>query len=306
MADEFHIIDGKLEGMVDYTKYPEYNAGTLTGAIAEAATSKSQPKVNYKNGDPFKLQSQSNNIQSDPVTDSVWLTDIAQSHHFTVTLEELNLKSDVSRKVPIFKAPGNKLGDFLPVKSIQLNYTSYENMSIPLAIFGDFPLLSRKRASTISLTCYDEDTHQLEYALSIWEAQCFPQNRYVAYMDDIARKLVYRGFQVDGTKTLEVTRIVIPNGNVSVTREYGSNGEKLLTFGLICIGNGTDCQVGGTAGRVPGVTKAGDGSDKSVEKWGPTTIKSQDSVLGRMQGYLIQLGKAALNEINPFNFDKTK
>lgn len=168
------------------------------------------------------------------VIDNVFLLDIAQSHHYTIQLE----------KFTHYRTPERSFSDFLPVKNINLTYTSYENMSIPVSIFGDFPLLNRKRVSTIALTCFDMDNNRLEFELKQWEAACFPKGRYVAYMEDIARKLTYRGYSVDGKQTLIYSVYVIPSGNVSVSRDYSANDAKLLNFSLVCVGDGSTCAVG--------------------------------------------------------------
>lgn len=160
--------------------------------------------------------------------------DISQSHHFTVSLGGFNH----------YKTPGAPYSKYLPVKSISLNFTSYENASIPLAIFGDFPLLNKKRVSTISLTCYDMDNNILEKQLIDWENQCFPQNKFVAYMEDIARELIYRGYDVKGKQNVERRLYVIPAGNVSVSRDYSANDAKLISFSLIAVGNGVNSSTG--------------------------------------------------------------
>lgn len=168
------------------------------------------------------------------VSDNAFMMDIAQSHHYTIQLSGFTH----------YKTPEGSFSDFLPTKSINLTYTSYENMSIPVSIFGDFPLLNRKRVSTIALTCYDRDNNKLEFELKQWEAQCFPKGRYVAYMEDIARKLTYRGYSVDGRQTLIYSVYVIPSGNVSVSRDYSANDAKLLNFSLVCVGDGSTCATG--------------------------------------------------------------
>ena len=171
-----------------------------------------------------------------PIKDSLFLQDIAQSHHFTVCLKGFSMSK--------FRVPGGTFSDFLPVKSINLNYTSYENMSIPVSIFGDFPLLNKKRVSTISLTCYDMDDNRLEHELREWENQCFPKGRFVAYMDKIAKEFIYSGYNVKGKETLKVSFRVIPSGNVSVSRDYSVNDAKLVNFSLVCVGDGSTCATG--------------------------------------------------------------
>ena len=178
------------------------------------------------------------------VTDATLLLDIAQSHHYTVHIEGLSMTD-----LKIASSPLAKEG-FLPVKTMNLKYTSYENMSIPVAIFGDFPLLNKKRVSTIDLSCYDLDTNKLEYALRKWESDCFPKGRFVAYMDDIARKFIYKGYSVEGVNTLTYEVYVIPAGNVTVSRDYSANEAKMLNFSLVVVGDGRTCATGD--GKVPG------------------------------------------------------
>lgn len=170
------------------------------------------------------------------------LLDISQSHHFTVTIEGFTT----------YKTPDNNFSQFLPVKSMNYNYLSYENMSIPLSIFGDFPLLNKKRVTTITLACYDLDDNKLEHELKAWENDCFPKGRYVAYMEDIVRKLIYRGYDVKGKETLKREIFVIPTGNVGVSRDYSANDAKIITFSLVCVGDGSTCATGSGKVVLPG------------------------------------------------------
>lgn len=180
-------------------------------------------------------------LVSTPDSDGLFVQDIAQSHHYTVQLSGMSMSK--------FKTPGGTFSKFLPVKNMSLKYTSYENMSIPLTIFGDFPLLNKKRVSTIDLTCYDLDSSKLEYELRLWESQCFPKGRFVAYMSDIARKFEYRGYNVKGQESLYYKVWVIPSGNVTVSRDYSANEAKMINFSLVVVGDGQTCSSGN--GKVP-------------------------------------------------------
>ena len=206
--------------------------------------------VNYVNPQVQTLLTGSVEVTEQPfqeqVSEGLWLMDIAQSHHYTVWLEGMNMSN--------LKVPSSPLttGGFLPVKNMNLKYTSYENMSIPVAIFGDFPLLNKKRVSTIDLSCYDLDSNKLEYELRQWEAQCFPKGRYVAYMDEIAKRFVYKGYSVEGVNTLTYEVYVIPAGNVTVSRDYTANEAKMVNFSLVVVGDGRTCATG--EGKQPGVT----------------------------------------------------
>lgn len=212
---------------------------------------------------------------SPEITDATLLLDIAQSHHFTVHIEGFNKSTNYK----IASSPlTNKVG-FLPVKAISLKYTSYENMSIPVAIFGDFPLLNRKRVSTIDLTCYDTDDNKLEYELRQWESMCFPKGRFVAYMEDIARKLTYRGYNVKGEENLIYEVYVIPSGNVSVSRDYSANEAKILNFSVVVVGDGRTCATGD--GKVPSIFMVdGSGAGDGTENSGPYAYKSVSARFG--------------------------
>lgn len=201
----------------------------------------SNPQVNYTNQDEyFRLRGEASKTEEastpTPIKHGLFLQDIAQSHHFTVHLDGFSSSK--------FKTPEGTFSQFLPVKSMNFNYVSYENMSIPVAIFGDFPLLNKKRVTTVGLTCFDLDNNLLERELKTWESRCFPKGRFAAYMDDIARKLTYRGYDVKGRETLNFYFYVIPSGNVSVSRDYSANDAKLVTFNLVCVGDGSTCATG--------------------------------------------------------------
>lgn len=217
--------------------------------------------VNYTNPEVenlFKIGiSKADKPESTPqVSEGIWLMDIAQSHHYTVWLAGMGGMSGL--QVP--KSPLTRDLGFLPVKSMNLKYTSYENMSIPVAIFGDFPLLNKKRVSTIDLSCYDYDNNKLEYELRKWEAQCFPKGRFVAYMSDIAREFRYRGYSVEGRMTLEYRVFVIPAGNVTVSRDYSANEAKMVNFSLVVVGDGRTCASGD--GKIPVVDHGGAGDGR--------------------------------------------
>lgn len=190
--------------------------------------------------------------------DGIFIQDIAQSHHFTVWIDGFSMSK--------FRTPEGTFSEFLPVKTMNLNYTSYENMTIPLSIFGDFPVLNKKRVSTIQLTCYDLDNNKLEYELRKWEDSCFPKGRYVAYMEDIARKFIYRGYNVKGRQTLMKTMYVIPSGSVSVSRDYSANDAKMLSFSLVCVGDGSTCATGNGAGigDIPVIDHGGGGTGEGL------------------------------------------
>jgi hypothetical protein len=128
--------------------YPASPDDAISSAVSNATAAPLEGGVVYV--DPAKGAILNGYVEkSKPVTpqidEGLWLKDIAQSHHYTVWLAGMEGMS--SLQVP--RSPLTKDLGFLPVKTMNLKYTSYENMSIPVAIFGDFPLLNKKRVSLV-------------------------------------------------------------------------------------------------------------------------------------------------------------
>lgn len=169
--------------------------------------------------------------------------DIAQSHFFTVQIysaptSTYNHPTGLHERngKPISFASGKgTYSDYLPVKTMQLNYTSYDHLTIPFTIFGDLPIPHRKRVSTVSFSCYDMDNDVIERALKYWEDQCFVGN-CVEYLDNIKATLKYRSYSVTGKLNFTKYLDVIPAGTTSVSRSYAENGEKLLNFSVVVVG----------------------------------------------------------------------
>lgn len=166
--------------------------------------------------------------------------DIAQSHFFTVQIYSSKNNGvglhDENGLAFNFASGEGTYKNYIPIKSMNFNYTTYDNMNIPFGIFGDFPLLHKKKVTSISFTCYDIDQDAIEKALRYWEQQCFPKGMYAAYLSDVAAELKYTSYDVKGrvnfTKILEV----IPASSVSVSRSYEENAAKLLNFSVVAVG----------------------------------------------------------------------
>ena len=276
-----------LKGLVSESKYPDYTGGegssvfpNVSNQVVNKVLEGYNQKVNYINGNPFRADASKNDgtnsntgsagqptKTSVPSSDNGWAIDIAQSHHFTVEIRDASGHKSSSGNLLNYKTPNNIYSSFLPVKNMSLSYSGYENLNIPLSIFGDFQLLQRKRVETITLTCYDEDTSFLERNLQVWNEECFPQGKYVAYMDDVVKELIYRGYTVDGRESLNVRRFVIPTGQVVVNRDYSENEAKFITFTLACVGDGSVCATGSPSVLVDmpiSSSKSSDGAGGSV------------------------------------------
>lgn len=180
--------------------------------------------------------------------------DIAQSHFFTVQIYSGSGRNatglhDINGAPFSFASGHGTYQNYIPIKSMNFNYTTYDNMNIPLGIFGDFPLLHKKKVTSISFSCYDMDDDRIEKALKYWEQQCFPQGTYVAYLDEVKATLKYTSYDVKGKWNFTRVLDVIPAQSVSVSRSYEENGAKMLSFSVVAVG-------------APGVSAAGDNTLK--------------------------------------------
>lgn len=162
--------------------------------------------------------------------------DISQSHHFRINID----------KIPI-EFNSAKFGDFLPVKSISFDEITFESLTIPVGIFGDFPILQKRRLGRFSLTLYDTTEDNIEAALQKWENNCFPQGRFVNYLSEIVGKMKYASYTVEGKLNTEMNFYVLPTDAHRVSRGYEENAPKLISFSLVVIG-----VIGGkTGGNTP-------------------------------------------------------
>lgn len=185
------------------------------------------------------VNNQAPKISTDAGGDLIDWWDIAQSHFFTVQI--FNDKNGAG----IHDEKGNPFNfssgegvykNYIPIKTMNFNYTSYDNMTIPFGIFGDFPLLHRKKVTSISFSCYDIDQDAIEKAVKYWEQKCFPKGMYAAYLDDVAAKLSYTSYDVKGKENFTRVLYVIPASSVSVSRSYEENAAKMINFSVVAVG----------------------------------------------------------------------
>ena len=221
------------------------------GSVTGVTPSITQGELNFEGGAAQLFQLQATKGPGPSATEGnsnpmdFW--DIAQSHFFTVQIyspsnpgyphatglhdkngQPFSFCSGASEGGAVYK-------DYIPIKSMNFTYTSYDNMTLPVNIFGDFPLLHRKKMTTVSFSCYDMDQDVIELALKYWENQCFPEN-CVEYLDHIKATLKYRSYDVTGKLNFEKELAVIPTGQVSVSRSYEENAAKILNFSVVVVG----------------------------------------------------------------------
>ena len=201
------------------------------------------PNITQVGQDTFNIEVEEYNI------DSLFKADIAQSRFFTVTIDKLEFSSGnpikfkfptPSEKDYLPKPPRqseiNVYEDFFPVKDVSFNFTSYNNISIPFNAFGNFPILCRKQLPQITINSYDFGDDVVERAVRKWEEECFPNSKYVAYLSEVTSKFEYISYDTTGRISYIRNLYVIPMGNVSVNRSYESNGEKIVSFSVIAVG----------------------------------------------------------------------
>lgn len=178
----------------------------------------------------------------DPVANnSIFYLDMAQSRYFTLTISKLTfngkpIQFKLGTPIVTKGALPNKFDDFFPVKNISVSFTSYNNMSIPFSIFGNLPILHKKSVAKITINAYDLDDDRVERAVQAWEKECFPDSNYVAYLDDVKAQFVYKSYDVKGKQNYSKTLYVIPADNVSVSRSYDDNNEKIVSFSVVAVG----------------------------------------------------------------------
>lgn len=202
---------------------------------------------------------------------NIFLTDIAQSRFFTIVLEKLKFDGEpIKFKFP--KPTGTEYvgkpyiyEDFLPVKNIGINFTSYDNLSVPFNVFSNLPILHKKGLPSISINCYDVLGDIVERAVQVWEAECFPNSKYVAYLSEVASKFTYVSYNVSGKVSYTKTLYVIPTGGVSVNRGYDDNSEKVVSFNVVAVGEPGASSTGSSGGVTIGdLTKEIGGYTTSV------------------------------------------
>ena len=120
-----------------------------------------------------------------------------------------------------------------------------DHISIPVHVFGDFPIINKRRVGTINLTCYDEDNDDLERTLRTWmEEECFSGTR-VRYLSQMYKQFIYKSYNVKGELKLTRTYLVIPTGGITINRSYEDNNAKLVEFSLAVVGaNGASVKTG--------------------------------------------------------------
>ena len=267
----------------DSTNTKKINPGDVLKATVEEVVPYTEGSISYY-GDAAKIATGTgfgngfgngvNNgrggvTNANTVIDQKVAWDIAQSHFFTVQIYSPSNNyyahptglHDKYGKAFAFASGKGTWENYIPLKNMSFNYVSFDNMTIPVNILGDFPLLNRKRVTVITFSCYDMDDDRIEMALKYWEDQCFPGS-YVEYLDNIKAKLTYCSYDVTGRKNFSREIEVIPSGSMSVSRSYEENAAKILNFSVVAVG-----VVGASIDNISGMARTGrNGRGGSVQE----------------------------------------
>lgn len=172
----------------------------------------------------------SNLLKADP--SQVLQQDIARSNYFTVDFGGMFAEAQ-------FTVPGGAFSKskFLPVKAISISYGSIDTFSVPVACFMDVPVISKRKVGKITLETYDLDNDCIENGFRTWMQAMTVKGRNV-YLSEIVCPMHYRSYNVKGQlNPNSITPLVVPIGEIGVSRSYEVNSEKLIKVTLAIVGS---------------------------------------------------------------------
>jgi hypothetical protein len=129
----------------------------------------------------------------------------------------------------------SKNGRFLPLKQMEYKQVSLEHLRIKAGVFSDLPFFHRRKMSTISCTILDSSKSLIVQRLFQWYNSCVHQSGWVPYIDDLCKECEYVEYTHEGKVALKYSFAVIPDGDISVTRQYEGGNLTEYRFQLIVI-----------------------------------------------------------------------
>ncbi len=238
-AGEDYTIEAEINKALGYSNLTDLSLGStisiskLSSQIEEKETLKNEDKGSKQSKTDIDKQLIKNQEELNKLDPSqVLKRDIARSSYFTV-----NFKNTFNSST--FKVPGNSFnGDtFLPVKQITMNYGSVESLSIPIACYADVPVTSKRKVGKVDIIFYDYDDDRIERGLRTWIEGMIVNGRTV-YLSECVDQMTYKSYDVKGELNKGITTstlLVVPVGEISISRSYESNAEKLVraTFAIV-------------------------------------------------------------------------
>jgi len=181
---------------------------------------------------------------------SLFETTMAQSAYFKLYIEELPYMSSTSNLSSSGSLTGTAAvitesaiasGDnFLPVKSINLVPVSIETTTLPLGIFGDMAIVTRRKLGKLNIVLLDDNDERYEKALRLWYKKTVPTSGYVGYMNEIVRNLTYKSYSTTGENRIDLQYQVMLADEMSIARDYDANELKTISFSLLIVGEIAD------------------------------------------------------------------
>ena len=186
----------------------------------------------YDSANPESSAQSTKNNNSKSSSVGVWGITMGQSHNFTLYIKDIN-ESDGAFKL------ASRDGYFLPLKSLDFKPVKLENLKIKAGIFSDLPFFHRRNMGMLSCSMVDSDKSLISQKLYHWWNACVnTELGCVSYVDEMCRSSEYTEFTHDGKIAARYGFIVMPDGEISVNRNY--EGEGNLTeykFNLLIVSN---------------------------------------------------------------------
>jgi len=200
----------------------------------------------------FAIGTTYNNVVHSSDAISLFTLDMAQSSFFTLEIEGLTeLEPAMYHSAT---GPNSKKADgykrFLPIKSLDYTPVSMENKNFNAGIFQDLFIIEKRKLGMLNITLLDTSDNIYEYAVTDWFS--LPTNNtvqikedgsnknklevyhgYVGFLVDWAKVCRYNEYTVRGEKSKSYEFMVLPTGDVKISRAYDNNQLKEISFSVI-------------------------------------------------------------------------
>lgn len=205
-------------------------------------------KYNYTEiyGKDFtKIERTSSNKQTinEGSANNIFNLTMSQNHHFKLEIDQIMVNNSFNHIINGYTYKnGKKVQEtrgykkFLPIKSMDYKPVSVESTRLQFGIFSDFPIIHRRKVGSINITLLDDVNCNYEKAVYNWFGKCVPTSTgFVAPMLEIISKAKYIEYNNQGKVCKQYIFEVIPEGDVSVSRNYENNSLKEVSFSVLII-----------------------------------------------------------------------
>lgn len=185
----------------------------------------------YDSATPESSVSTTKNKGGSSTSVGVWGITMGQTHNFTLYIKDVN-EADKSFKL------ASRDGYFLPLKSLDYKPVKLDNLKIKAGVFSDLPFFHRRSMGVLNCVMHDSDKSLLTQKIYHWWNSCVNTAGYVPYVAEMCRSAEYTEFTHDGKVAVRYSFVVMPDGDISTSRNY--EGEGSLTeykFQLLIVSN---------------------------------------------------------------------